>query len=688
MLECETYEVTDQFFGAPYIDVDEPRTDPVEYRHVHGGFAGTDTRFTFYFPPAERYQGRLYQPLEGANAGHEDTYGGPLGLMVGGLDMTFRLGGFMVESNMGHIGDVMDAKAGPDPTLYGWRAAAETARFAKHVGAQVYGEAPKFSYVFGGSGGARRSPLCLAYAPGVWDAAMPYMGDAIDGEYGDFSLVRGAAPNFAAMFNVQRLLGDKIWNVVDAMLPGGSGDPFAGLDTHESEELANLYRLGYPRGDEFMIAQPMGQIWLWTSMAQRLSRDDPYFKDFWTKPGFVGFDQPAAVTGDLLDAKLTVTRTLTASDLRDDPEFAGPEYAQVRHNAELFAAFHHLWDTPMALQIGGLPKGYLLGAGIELTSGEAAGRQLYCMAGYGDVLLGSGEGEAANRRFEGVAVGDEVHVDNHDFLAFCYFYRHHLMPHAEYQFLTVDGNPVYQQYELPQMSPFMGTCHTAQYEGKLMWVHHTHDASLWPPQGIGFHDNVIRLHGAEEGKKRFRLRWTDNAEHVPPGMAGSPPGRDNKTWLIDYQPVIEQCLADLAAWVEDDVEPIETNFNLKDGRIVLPSSAGERLGIQPVVTVNANGGARADVRVGEEVQLEALAELADGVGTIVGVKWDFDGSGTYPEIAEIDGTSTSVKTATTHTFEKAGTFFVTALVESHRDGDVNATSRRVPNVASARVVVS
>ena len=35
------------------------------------------------------------------------------------------------------------------------------------------------------------------------------------------------------MFNVQRLLGPRLAGVVDAMAPGGSGNPFAGLNTHE-----------------------------------------------------------------------------------------------------------------------------------------------------------------------------------------------------------------------------------------------------------------------------------------------------------------------------------------------------------------------------------------------------------------------------------------------------------------------
>ena len=43
---------------------------------------------------------------------------------------------------------------------------------------------------------------------------------------------------------------------------------------------------------------------------------------------------------------------------------------------------------------------------------------------------------------------------------------------------------------------------------------------------------------------------------------------------------------------------------------------------------------------------------------------------------------------TTHAWERPGTYFVTALVESHRDGKVDADSRRIPNLASARVVVT
>jgi hypothetical protein len=689
-IDLSSYVTTDDFFGAPFIDVDDERYEPIPHRYVHGGFEGTDTRFAIWFPPPEQWGGRMYQPLEGANAGHEDVFASPLGADIGGLVMTLtRLGGYMIESNMGHIGDVMDAKAGPDPTLYGWRAAAESGRLSKFVAQQVLGSGPSYSYVWGGSGGARRSPLCLAYAPDVWDGALPFMGDARDGDYGDFRRLRDLSPNFACMFNVQRLLGDKIHEVVDAVTPGGSGDPFAGLSTHQREELANLYRLGYPRGDEAIIAQPTGTIWLWTSMADRIQREHPeYWEAFWTKPGHVGFDQRSLVEADLMDVRATVVRPLLAKDFIEDPQFSDPDFDQIRRMSSLFAAMHNMWDIPMAIEVDTKLDGYLQGTAVRVNSGQAEGRQLYATKGVGNVLLCDGEGEASNLRFTGVLAGDEVHIDNRAFLAYCYSYRHHLLGFAEHDFLRIDGQPIFAQYEQPDRSPFMGTVHTGRFDGKMLWVHHTHDASLWPPQGIGMKNNVERERGTDGAKEHFCLRWTENAEHVPFQMVMSAGSRNASTWLINYQPAIEQSLVDLAAWVEQGIRPSETNFAYADGKVTLPARAAERSGIQPVVHVEADGALRAEAKVGGEVTLQVHAEVAAGAGTIIGVRWDFDGSGTYPFAHDVDGTASEVTLSTTHSWDRPGTYFATALVESHREGDVKATARRIPNLASARVVVS
>ena len=44
MIEVDSYEVKDPFFGAPYIDIDEERSTPIPIRYVHGGCSGDQVR--------------------------------------------------------------------------------------------------------------------------------------------------------------------------------------------------------------------------------------------------------------------------------------------------------------------------------------------------------------------------------------------------------------------------------------------------------------------------------------------------------------------------------------------------------------------------------------------------------------------------------------------------------------------
>ncbi|MDT5019440.1 MAG: hypothetical protein QOD39_5600, partial [Mycobacterium sp.] len=105
-IDVAGYVSTDGFFGTPYVDVDEERSEPIPHRYVHGGFEDTATRWAFCFPTDGQYRGRILQPLEGAHGGHENAFGNDLTAgFLGGLRMCARLGGCMVESNQGHIGD-------------------------------------------------------------------------------------------------------------------------------------------------------------------------------------------------------------------------------------------------------------------------------------------------------------------------------------------------------------------------------------------------------------------------------------------------------------------------------------------------------------------------------------------------------------------------------------------------------
>jgi hypothetical protein len=692
-IDLSGYQVTDPFFGTPYLEVDEERDRPSPHRFIQGGFEGTDTKWACYFPPKESYHGRMFQPLEGGNGGHVVTFGGGvLGEMFQRIAMSARLGGYMVESNQGHIGDDFDPKAGEDPTLYGHRASAESARLSKHVAAQVYGSAPHHSYVWGGSGGGRRSPLCLENAPGVWDGCMPSTSGGEIAEPGNTNRVKaGSIMSFGQMFNVQRLLGkDKIVALADRMAPGGSGDPFDSLNTHEREELASLYRQGFTRGNEFMISEPMGQMWLWTSLGDELYAEDPdYFDNFWTTPGYVGHDQPDLVRGDLIDQRCTVVRTLSARDLNELPDFAGPEYQTMRILAAMVGAGGEAYDFPYAVEVDGLQGGYRLGTGIRVVTGQAAGRSLYATGFAGNVFACDGHGDANVLRFRDVLPGDEVHVDNRKFLAYCYFARHHLMDEPAFDHLRVDGKPIYPQHPVPQMSSLMGVCYSGQYRGKLLWIHHTHDSSVWPAWGTLYHRAVLQAQGAEGAQQNFRIRWTEYAEHGPYDMVPPEPHRVASTRLIDNRGITEQSLMDLVDWVENGRAPAGTTYRYENGRVKLPATAAERGGIQPVATATANGGVRADVRPGEPVTLEVHAEMPPQAGTIIAVEWDFDGSGAYPYHHDgVDGTASDLAMSTTHTYDRPGTYFTTARVTAHRAGEIDAKLCRIETISQARVVVA
>ena len=146
-VNLDGYVVVDDFFGAPYVDVDEERADPLPHRYVHGGFAGTDTRFSCYFPPAEEYRDRMFHAIEGGLGGQESFHSTPVADLLGmGIRSVFHLGGYIVESNQGHIGPSPCAKAGDDPTIYGYRGRVESrSDFRAHRGTRCTAARPPTS---------------------------------------------------------------------------------------------------------------------------------------------------------------------------------------------------------------------------------------------------------------------------------------------------------------------------------------------------------------------------------------------------------------------------------------------------------------------------------------------------------------------------------------------------------------
>jgi hypothetical protein len=170
------------------------------------------------------------------------------------------------------------------------------------------------------------------------------------------------------------------------------------------------------------------------------------------------------------------------------------------------------------------------------------------------------------------------------------------------------------------MSSLMGVCYSGSYQGKVLWIHHAHDSSVWPAWGTLYHRAVRQAQGEAGARENFRIRWTEFAEHGPHEMVPAEPHRAAATRLIDFRGITEQSMIDLIDWAENGVEPSGTSYSFTDGQVRLPAAAAERGGIQPVASATANGTSRAEVAAGAPVTLSVTAAVPPGAGTIISVE--------------------------------------------------------------------
>jgi hypothetical protein len=673
-------------FGAPFIDVDEWRDAPRRHRYVHGGFEGTHTRFSFYFPPEELYRGRLFQFLSGGAGGDESSLAGSMaGLGFGwAFDLAFdELGGFLVESNQGHFGNEGNTGVSGDLELFG--ASAEVGTYAKAFAEEAFGAAPHHSYVWGGSGGGLRSLCCIENRPDVWD--------------GDVSFVIGEASGSSFSFTLAYwwlYCRDKRDEIIDATEPGGSGDPFATLDHDQREALAAVYRGGWNRHAE-------SQLWVSASwmfgMSGLKENDASYFDEFWTEPGYLGHDQPERLASVLVKQKAKVTAVRTGPDGPGQmwlPALAG--LGGESENPERGSSYGIEVDA----DLGDDPHRMYM-AQATLLTGKAKGRKVY-VAREGDALLG--ERMTSPDMFDGVEVGDEVELDNRDLVAWAHRWMYAvdmerwtvedpatggrtLAPeYAGLGIVMVDGKPVYPQRE----GRVLPVSQHGRIERKVIHVSCTHD-TIVPLPSVGHYHRMVREHLGDQIDDLYRFWWVENAPHGAAELLlpWTMPEKDPGVWrsrLVGYDGVISEALRAVVAWVEDDVAPASTTSYrfTQDSGLVLAASAAERGGVQAVVKAEANGGARADVRAGEPVTLTGTAEQPPGTGTFVSAHWDFQGTGEFVE-QPIEADATSVKVEVTHSYTEPGTYFASFRVGAHRDG-TDGQGIPIENGARVRVVVS
>lgn len=663
-----TATLKDPDYTKPYVDVDEWRDDPMRHRYVHGGFEGTDLRFSCYFPPEERYEGRFFQPIL-AVSGTEHAFGSPMMEGMGGsIAFAVDSGSYMVESNLGSL----TPYPGEDGTVTGYRASAAAAEYSRILAAEMYGAHRPYGYCHGGSGGGYKTISCLENTD-VWDGGVPFViGSPM------------ALPNvFSVQAHAMRVLWERFAQIVDAVEPGGSGDMYAGLSAEEREALAEVTRMGFPPRAWFdveRIAQSYTRVW--SMLGNNMIKYDPaYFDDFWNVPGYLGANPPESLLRTRIQHKATVVKPIMA----DEADQYGLGGGVTIFRTEAMA------DIPIALQLDGLPDGSLMGAMLSMTSGKAAGHNFWVITARGDVVV-TGQGETEFAALSGVAAGDEVLIDNSVYLAFQTYHRHQVHPDFRvWDQFCVAGRPVYPQRPNvigPQFSlPGAGSIQSGRFSGKMIVVECLMDEAAYPWQAAWYDDLVHRVQ--PDADDRFRLWYVDHAMHMRPQVAPGDPRPVRTTRIVNYGGVLEQALRDVAAWVEKGVAPpASTAYRVVEGQVVVPATAPERRGIQPTVEVTANGGPRAEVAVGEEVHFAAVVEAPPGTGTVVSAEWDFDGSGEFAVSSPVlDGSSSLLNVTAAHAFREPGTYFPALRVRTQRHSRMHTPHARIENLGRVRVVV-
>jgi hypothetical protein len=440
---------------------------------------------------------------------------------------------------------------------------------------------------------------------------------------------------------------------MDAIDPGGSGNPFADLSEEERAALEEATRLGFPpRGWWNHATLSGGPLALVAGYVPYL--DPTYVNDFWTKPGYLGTEPTSSVAA-----------------------------ARIQHEATVINV---IIGFQRQLKLSSVPTGDLTGADLVITSGAAAGKSVPLGSVSGDtVAFGFG---ANPEVIKAIQSGDKVRIDNSWYLALQTYHRHQLPTPDLYgwnQFRRPDGTPIYPQRDI-LIGPISavngaGSLQNGRINGKMIAVEALMDIDALPWQADWYRTKVKEALGSRLNDS-FRLWFIDHTQHTPPaGLAA-------EARTVSYQGVLEQALRDLSAWVEKGVQPpANTRYTVVQSQVQVPATAAQRGGIQPVVTLKANGGERAEVSVGQSVTFRAQISVPPNSGKVVATEWDFLGAGDYPVAGQIATPGSSVTVRASYSYSKPGTYFAVLRATSQRQGDSKTPYARIQNLARVRIVV-
>lgn len=672
-------------FSKGYIDIDEMRIrylqdgTEISYRYLHGGFEETPVKFSFCYPQKDQYEGRFYQYLSPFPGPEEELASLPASGEDDKIAFCLTHGAYYVESNMGS-GEVF---TNSDDKTMSYRSSAASAEYSRVMAQKVYDYQHRpYGYVFGGSGGGYRTIACIENT-NTFDGAIPYV---IGSPY--------AIPNCqTTRAHAERILRHKIWKIIEAMEPGGSGDPYAGLNQEEREALREVTQFGYPLKSWFASAN-MDDGALPVLIPGVKSMDPQYFKDFWNVSGYLGADFKGSAQRDRICMDTTVRLVFTSEEESQMPEGMIDTRNGVNNAWKKMIQDYNTLEEPW-LELTEVPVSddlYTKGCKLTISSGKARGLQLQIERFEGNRVYFT-EGFGMNDIHETLnllKIGDVVHLDNSDYIAIQTYHRHQI-PSSDYkawdQFRDSEGKSLYPQQETLVGPVFCGNgpgCEqNGLVQGKIIIVAALMDEQAYPWQADWYRRKIESVHEGNV-EQYCRLWYFDNTLH-----GDSEKDADN-LHVVTYLAGLKQALIDLAAWVEKGIEPLpSSNYKIDVGCVKISESATERGGIQPVVHLTVNSNKCVHVKAGQGVCFHAKAEVPEGAGKLISMEWNFEGESIFEEInnmeLSVDGNKESGKVM--HTFDKPGIYFPVVRVKSERNGSRKNFFTQIKNIDRVKIIV-
>ncbi|KAF5605096.1 hypothetical protein FPANT_1273 [Fusarium pseudoanthophilum] len=632
-----TEDCVDPLYSRPVIDNETHEALPIPHLHVSGHFERTTVDFNIYLPESG-WKGRFFQlvyPLQNSTASDREI-------------------GFGADSG-GYT-----ARASGLPT---YRGDAAVAKFGMMIAREYY--KPKknkiHGYIYGGSGGSLITVGVMENTIGIWSGAL--------------TLVQ-AVPVSINSWSIRALAGlvleNKSPEIKEALRPGGSGDFTSSLTPTEKTAFEEATALGVPiRGweefDQTGASEPLWEAIRSVSGSAVMKMDPTYAGDFWNKPGYLGTEK--SELGHIFRKETLDYETLITS-IKYGPN-----------------------NVPIELTLGEAPRSartYWLDISLISKEGEVLA-----------IITAKGRDNSNDKAvtlhpnndlvvLPLLQKGSRVHISNRMFLAMHALHRYSVPKRSGfygYDYLRdSNGAPIYPQRsvlvaEQIARSASGGATISGRFNGKMIVMDNMIDVDAFPWHADWYKHQVRKVYG-DEADNKFRLHYTENADHQMGPILGSKSSR-----VVDCTGLYEQHLGDLSNWCETGIYPsTATNYTIHNAQVQLPATALERKGLQPVVELSVNGSKRVEVKTGTTVTFTVRVEVPPGAGKIVSLEWDFEGTGDFVKKSFGDVAQT-VETTVYYTYSRKGIFFPSVRAASHREGRKDSLYALSSNLGRVRVSV-